>query len=154
MQNLKSTPNSRAARILSSDLRLQLALIVQSVPGQSRQRGRFEFYSYLHAVYETYHAWRRKSAAKRTARTLARALNIPFRAGTSPIRILIEATYPRADTKQKSRWVRALECAYAQQTAPKRLGLFIRSNGGIAGCAARAAHDDPKKWTGRSSWDE
>ena len=152
MQNRNSDLDDRAVRLLGSEVIRQLETTRRSVPHQSRPLGRFDIYGFLQAVYETYRLWKRQSAATRTARKIARALRIPLRAGVSPIRVLIEATYADADPKQKSRWVRALQHAHDEHTAPEKLISFIRCNGGIAGCAARAAQDDPKKRTDRDDW--
>ena len=152
MRNSNIDPDSRTARYLGSNVTQQLVSIRSVVPGQTRPLRRFDCYNYLHAVYETYRLWKRQSVATNTARRLAHALHIPLRAGVSPIRILIEATYADADPKKKSRWVRALQHAYTEHIVADKLTAFIKSNGGIAGCAARAAQDDPKKWTDRNDW--
>jgi hypothetical protein len=74
------------------------------------------------------------------------------RKGSSPIRVIIEATYPTADHKQKSRWVRALEFAAEEKTPAKELIELFRSRGGIAGCAAHAAKLAPKRTVSRDDW--
>jgi hypothetical protein len=50
---------------------------------------------------------------------MAQELSIIRRKGTSAIRVLIEATLPGADLRQKSRWMRALECL-ASEDVPAR----------------------------------
>jgi hypothetical protein len=64
---------------------------------------RFEIYEYLSAVYRIYRGWKRRKIAHRTARLIAYRLDISRRKGASPIRVLIEATFPSADSKQKAR---------------------------------------------------
>ena len=152
MRNLNIDADGRTARQLGSNVTQQLVSIRSAVPGRTKPSGRFDCYIYLHAVYATYRVWKRQSVATKLARKLALALQIPSRAGVNPIRILIEATYADADPKQKSRWVRALQHAHAQHTTVDKLTAFIKANGGIAGCAARAAQDDPKKSTDRNDW--
>src|SRR5258705_10637210 len=76
--------------------------------------GRFDLYDLLEAIYRIYVDWKKHKVAKRSARALADEMNIVRRKGMSPIRVLIEATLPEAELKQKSRWVRALEYVYSQ----------------------------------------
>ena len=86
-------------------------------------------------VFRIYVDWKSRKIAKRSARTLADKTNIVRRKGMSPIRVLIEATLPKADFKQKSRWVCALEYVYSQNISVKEFQQFIRRHGGFAGCA-------------------
>ena len=74
-----------------------------------------EIYDYLTIIYSIYSEWRRQKRARHSSRLLAKAANVPLRKGTSPIRILIDATLPDAHLKQKSRWVRALEYANSER---------------------------------------
>jgi hypothetical protein len=71
--------------------------------------------------------------------------NIARRKGMSPIRVLIEATLPEADLKQKSRWVRALEYVYSENESPSQFRKFIRTRGGVAGCARLAVNANRKR---------
>src|SRR5436190_24000146 len=79
--------------------------------------GRFEVYEYLSAVYRQYRKWKRRQVSRQTARRIARHFEIPWRKGLSPLRVLIEASMPGADPKQKSRWTRALEYASSKGTS-------------------------------------
>jgi hypothetical protein len=88
------------------------------------------------------------------AKKVARHLGLPWRKGTSPIRTIIEATFPTEALKQKSRWVRALEFAAEEKTAAKELKELFRSKGGVSGCAGNAARFDPKRRTNRDDWVE
>jgi hypothetical protein len=114
--------------------------------------GRFEIYVYLSAVYRIYRGWKRRKIAHRTARLMAHRLDIPRRKGVSPIRILIEATFPSADSRQKSRWVRALQYASSEDASPHELRSFFRSSQGVAGCAHLAAKHQPKQNRRRNAW--
>lgn len=114
--------------------------------------GRFGIYEYLSAVYRIYRGWKRRKIANRTARLLAYRLNIYRRRGVSPIRILIEATFPSADSRQKSRWVRALQYASSEGASADELRSFFRSSQGVAGCARLAAKDQPKQNRRRNAW--
>lgn len=116
--------------------------------------GRFGVYEYLTCVYATYRKWKHHRVARRTARAIALRMNIPWRKGVSPIRILIEATNPSAAPKQKSRWVRALQFASSEDQPTKGLTRFFRARRGIAGCARLAAKHQPKKDRRKSSWDD
>jgi hypothetical protein len=68
-------------------------------------------------------------------RLIAQEQSITRRKGTSPIRVLIEATLPEADLRQKSRWVRALEYISSEGIPPREFRKFVHANGGLAGCA-------------------
>src|SRR5882672_8820846 len=70
--------------------------------------GRFDLYDLLEAIYRVYVDWKKLKVAKWSTRLLTDELAIERRKGMTPIRVLIEATIPRADFKQKSRWVREL----------------------------------------------
>jgi hypothetical protein len=107
--------------------------------------GSSEVYEYLTAIYSIYCEWRRQKRAKRSARVLAEAANIRLRKGTSPIRVLIDATLPSAPFKQKSRWVRALEYANSERVPTAQFRKFVRANGGLAGCARLAAMTNAKR---------
>jgi hypothetical protein len=114
-------------------------------------RQRFAIYGYLSAIYRTYRNWRRHKRAIRNARKVAQHIGITFRKGMSPFRVLIEATSPLTDPKQKSRWVRALQYAWLQHVLPRHLVEFFQQRKGISGCAGFAARLQPKK-AGR--WDD
>src|ERR1035441_2779843 len=81
--------------------------IFQALQQAQHHTGRFRFYGYLAAVYRTYKEWKGLEISKRMGRHLAEHLKIPCRKGTSPVRTLIDATFPALDPKQKSRWSRA-----------------------------------------------
>jgi hypothetical protein len=114
--------------------------------------GRFEIYEHLSTVYGIYRSWKRRGIARKTARLIAHQLGIPWRKAVSPIRILIEATLPHADSKQKSRWVRALQYASSKSTSGKDLRRFFQARQGIAGCARLAAKQQPKQDRRRNDW--
>jgi hypothetical protein len=117
-----------------------------------RRVGRFEIYDLLEAVYRVYCEWKNRNSANRFTRRLANDQGIVRRKGMSPIRVLIEATMPSADLKRKSRWVRALEYVYSEDIAPSRFRKFVRSNGGVAGCARLAAQVNRKRRRAGGDW--
>jgi hypothetical protein len=84
----------------------------------------------------------------------AQELSIARRKGTSPIRILIEATFPGADIRQKSRWVRALEYLASEDVPIREFKRFIRANGGLAGCARLAAEVSRKRRGPGGDWND
>ena len=126
--------------------------ILQASQQAQLQTGRFRFYSYLAAVYQTYQEWRVLGISKRMSRHLAECLKIPRRKGTSADRTLIDATFPALDPRQKSRWSRALEFAALTKTTPNDLPKLFKNHSGIAGCARFAAKEKPKKNIYRDDW--
>jgi hypothetical protein len=104
-----------------------------------------EIYDYLTIIYSIYSEWRHQKRAKHSARLLAEAKKIPLRKGTSPIRVLIDATLLGGDLKQKSRWVRALEYANSERVPTAQFRKFVRAHGGLAGCARLAAMTNEKR---------
>lgn len=128
---------------------------VRKAAAQLNQRtGRFEIYNYLEAVYSVFTGWTARKTARRSARALADQLDIVQRKGMSPIRILIEATIPRAHFKHKSRWVRALEYAHSQNVSPPDFARFIRARGGLAGCARLAVAINRKRRRPGGDWND
>jgi hypothetical protein len=114
--------------------------------------GRFKSYGCLVAVYRTYKEWKDLGISKKMARHLAKSFKIPQRKGTSPVRTLIDVTFPALDAKQKSRWSRALEFAAFTKATPEQLTKLFKNHSGIAGCARWAAKKKMKKKTDRDDW--
>jgi hypothetical protein len=145
---------NRARRPLSPELAAAIKPAKDAAARLKRAIGRFAIYEFLETVYRIYVVWKRRKIAKRSARTLARELNIVRRKGMSPIRVLIEATYSNADFTKKSRWVRALEYAAHEGVPAKRLGKFIRAGGGLAGCARMAVNANRKRRRPGGDWND
>jgi hypothetical protein len=120
----------------------------------NKRVGRFEIYSFLKSIYRVYMRWKDRRVARRSARLLAGELSITRRKGTSPIRVLIEATVPGADLRQKSRWVRALEYISSEDIPAREFRKFIRANGGLAGCARLAAQVNRKRRRPGGDWND
>ena len=116
------------------------------------ETGRFRYYGYLFAVYGTYKDWKDLGISKKMARQVAKCFETPQRKSTTPIRTLIDATFPGLDSKRKSRWSRALELAAFAKTSPEHLTTLFKNYSGIAGCARLAADQRPKKDTHRDDW--
>jgi hypothetical protein len=146
--------NSKAPRPIELDARTRKYLepIIAAQEQAQHETGRFRFHAYLVAVYQTYAEWEDLGIAKRMARHLAKGLGIPQRKGTSPVRTLIDATFPALDPKQKSRWSRALEFAALTKTTAEDLPKLLRNSAGIAGCARSATKRRPKKNINRNAW--
>jgi hypothetical protein len=109
-------------------------------------------YDFLEVIYRVYVDWKCRKIAKRSVRTLADQLVIVRRKGMSPIRVLIEATHPNADFKRKSRWVRALEYVYSESVSPSQFRKFVRTRGGVAGCARLAVNVNRKRRRPGGDW--
>jgi hypothetical protein len=93
-----------------------------------QQSGRLKFYGYLTAVYRTFKQWKDLGLSKRMARQLVKYFKAPSRKGTSPVRALIDATFPALDPKQKSRWSRALEYAALTKLTAEDLPRLFKSH--------------------------
>jgi hypothetical protein len=119
--------------------------ILKASQQSQHQTGRFKFYDYLAAVYRTYKEWKDLGISKKMARHVAKAFKTPRRKSTSPVRTLIDVTFPALDSKQKSRWTRALEFAALTKATPEQLPKLFKNYSGIAGCARWAAKQRPKK---------
>ena len=106
-------------------------------------RNRFAFYEYLAAVFELYVQLRRRNQAKPSAQRIAKLFGLRQQNRAHPIRTIIEAT-STADIKTKSRWTRALKYAWQERSTWSDLTMFLRENGGPAGCAEQFAAINPK----------
>jgi hypothetical protein len=102
--------------------------ILKALQDAQRQTGRFKFYGYLVAVYRTYKEWKDLGISKKMARHVAKHFRTPRRNRTSPVRTLIDATFPALDPKQKSRWSRALELAALAKTPPEQLLMLFKNS--------------------------
>ena len=123
MPHIKTIP-PRARRHISVDPAATIQPAIEVAARLKQRVGRFEIYDFLKAIYRVYIDWKRRKIVKRSARTLAEEMNIARRTGMSPIRVLVEATLPSADPKQKSRWVRALEYVNSETVSPSRFRHF------------------------------
>ena len=117
-----------------------------------RSTGRFKSYGCLVAVYRTYKEWKDLKISKKMAGHLAKSFKTPRRKGASPVRTLIDVTFPTLDAKQKSRWSRALEFAALTKATPENLPNLFKRHSGISGCARFAAIQSPKKELQREFW--
>src|ERR1700675_4749853 len=145
MQAIQANSSRVTRRPMPSRVSATISPLKKDAARLARRCGRFEIYDLLETVYGTYVDWKHCKIAKRSARKLADELNIVRRKGMSPIRVLVEATLPDGDLKQKSRWVRALEYVYSESVPPPRFRKFVRTHGGMAGCARLAVNVSRKR---------
>jgi len=150
---VRATQTNPSRRSLSPELNTFIQLIKKVTARIGIRSGRFDLYDFLEAIYRVYVAWKRSKTAKRSARALATQISLVHRKGMSPIRVLIEATLPDADFKQKSRWVRALEYVHSEDVAPSQFRRFIGGHGGVAGCARLAVEVNRKRRRPGGDWD-
>jgi hypothetical protein len=116
-----------------------------------RRHGRTDFYEYLEGVYNLCD-WTDSVVSRRHERRVARLCDLNVRAGTTPIRIVIDAT-ASSHRQTKSRWAQALEYALAKKAPPNRFKKFLDENGGAIGCAdAMAALRKQKHGAKQSPW--
>jgi hypothetical protein len=102
------------------------------------RHGRTDFYGYLKGVYNLCD-WTDPKISRQTGRRVAKLCNLKVRAGTIPVRIVIDATSSSKDRQEKSEWAQALEYAIANNVHRKRFKTFVKENGGVAGCAKKMA---------------
>jgi hypothetical protein len=98
------------------------------------RHGRTDFYEYLNGLYNLCD-WTDPKTSGRVGQRVAKLCDLNVRAGTTPIRIVIDATAPNQDRQTKSRWVQALDYALAKKAPPNRFRRFLDQNGGVLGCA-------------------
>jgi hypothetical protein len=152
VQVLLARTRKADCRPLSTDLIKTIQPAKAAAARLRRRVGRFEIYDLLEAIYRIYIDWKRRKVAKRAARKLADQLVIARRKGMSPIRVLIEAVLPYANFKQKSRWVRALEYVHSEDVSLSQFRKFIRTHGGVAGCARLSVKVNRKRRRPGGDW--
>jgi hypothetical protein len=146
--------NIRVTRRASIELVDTIQSAKEAAAKLNERVGRFEIYSFLKCIYRMYMRWKDRRVARPSARLMAHELSITRRKGTSPMRVLIEATFPGADLRQKSRWVRALEYLASEDVPIREFKRFIRANGGLAGCARLAAQANGKRRRPGGDWND
>ena len=149
-ENSRRAPN----RPMPPDLAASIQPARKAAARLKQTVGRFDLYDLLEAIYRVYVDWKKRKVAKRSTRLLTDELAIERRKGMTPIRVLIEATIPRAHFKQKSRWVRALEYVYSENVSASQFRKFVRTSGGIAGCARLAVNVNRKRRRPGGDWND
>lgn len=154
MKVVKETSGRAPNRHMPPDLAASIQPARLAAARLKQPVGRFDLYDLLEAIYRVYVDWKKRKVAKRSTRLLIDELAIERRKGMTPIRVLIEATIPRANFKQKSRWVRAIEYIYSEDVSPPKFSKFIRSRGGVAGCARLAVGVNRKRRRPGGDWND
>ena len=102
-------------------------------------RRRVWLHGYLTDVFRIFLEFRSRRFAKSATRRMAKMFNLPLGKKSHPVRVLIEASAGREDSRAKSRWTQALRYAYKCRVATRELDGFFKRNKGVAGCAAKFA---------------
>jgi hypothetical protein len=104
--------------------------------GLSRQRD--DVYLLMTVTYRIGRKWINSGQAKEMRNLIIQQLNLRIdpRVKKSVLRFLVEIGYP-GGVKLRSRYANALRYAYAHKCRPDDLPGFLKSRGGIEGCAKR-----------------
>ena len=102
------------------------------------RHGRTDFYQYLKGVYNLCD-WTNPFVSRQVSRRVAKLSNLKVRAGTIPVRIVIDATSSSDDRQEKSEWARALQYAITKKARGSGFKNFLKRNGGPSGCATAMA---------------
>jgi hypothetical protein len=154
MHATQTNPSRAPRRSASPEIAATIRPAREAAARLKRRGGRFAIYDFLETIYRVYVDWKCRKIARRSARVLAHELGIVQRKGMSPIRVLIEATQPDVDFKQKSRWVRALEYVHSEDVSPSQFREFIASRGGAAGCARLAVKVNRRRRRPGGDWND
>jgi hypothetical protein len=111
-----------------------------------RRHGRTDFYEYLKGVYNLCD-WTDPKVSQREGQRVAKICNLKVRAGTAPVRTVIDATSSSQDRQVKSRWARALQYAIRKNAPGSEFKNFLKRNGGPFGCASKMAALQKQKQT-------
>jgi hypothetical protein len=101
---------------------------------------RFAHYDYLQCVYSLYADLKENGAGKKASARIGRLFDRPIERNTHLVRKIINATSTGIDVKTASRWSQALRFCWRQRHEWSDLQAFIRTHGGIAGCASAFAN--------------
>jgi hypothetical protein len=102
------------------------------------RHGRTDFYEYLKGVYNLCD-WTDPKTSGRVGRRVAKLCDLNVRAGTVPVRVVIDATSSSDDRQEKSEWARALQYAIRKKARGGGFKNFLKRNGGPSGCATAMA---------------
>src|ERR1700730_16589133 len=114
------------------------------------RHGRFDFYEYLKGIYNLCD-WTDKKNTGRIGQRVENLRNLQVRAGTNPIRIVIDATSSSQKRDEKSEWAQALQYAIRKKTRGAAFKNFLKRNGGPSGCAKKMAALRKKKLASKQS---
>jgi hypothetical protein len=151
---MRTARSASKRRLMIQFTRRRLIPVRKAYEAIPRRKSRYAVYDYLREAYSAYLEIKEARATKSLRKVASGVLHKSLRAGTHPIRVVIEMTSTEPDHRVKSRWCRALQFAKHDDVAPQRLGRLFERNGGIAGCARRAAKASPSRWSPQRIWDE
>src|SRR5205823_2429444 len=142
---MSSYSDRRLMRKLKSCRRSFRAVLREVRPGKRR----FAHYQYLQRVYSLYSQLQREGLGKETSTRIGRLCDLPNDRKTHLVRTIINATSTGIDAKTASRWSQALRYCWRQRDEWSDLQGFIRTHGGIAGCASACANRKRQARTGK-----
>ena len=135
-------------RHIHSLKRLYAKCSLENHPGKKR----FAFYEYLYQVYAMHAHWRAQARVREIKRHIADLVQVRLRPTQHMVKLLIDASCT-ADHKTRSRWGQALKYIWRRRKRKtvSRLDFqdFLHCNGGVVGCAAKAAVPKMKRVEGR-----
>jgi hypothetical protein len=123
--------NGSSSRAIRDDL----AEVAAAWGEMQSTRKRDGVYLFLQAVYDLVGEWERRGRADRKARRALRARDLKAPKYPEPYAAVIACT-SNADIKARSKWARALQFVCWYNCHRKPLKEFIKSKGGINGCAS------------------
>ncbi len=128
-------------RISSSERKIVARIFKVREAGEraARSKRRFAEYRYLRSVFRAYEYFSDNDILEHLAVIAPSELMTAVRAGSHPLRIIIDASCSQPDLQMRSRWTRALGYALIRNVSPDDLPRFIHANGGVAGCADLAS---------------
>jgi hypothetical protein len=125
--------NAKTATSKKEGIKRELEAVKAMAQKAFGSHRRFWFHTLLEGAYALYGKWRAVRHSQKNAKTGARLFGVKAKKGAHPLDIIIKiVTPPGVDTR---RWVEGLLFAYNEGVAPKGLVAFLKTNGGIAGCA-------------------
>ncbi len=138
---LPTKPTSKVTPKPLRTVETDLAEVVEVWKRYRSTNGRDAVYMYLEMVFAVVRRWQGRQCSKKNARAILRLKGGARRMRIEPFSILIFCTADPnvADAKTRSKWSRALRYARIFKPADQPLTAFIKSNGGINGCAGMFA---------------
>jgi hypothetical protein len=130
-----ASPVGRSTRAMKQDL----AKVAAAWGKMQKTRDRDAIYGYLEAVYDLVQDWERRGRADRKARRALRARGLKSWPNIEPFAVAIACT-SEVDGKTRSKWSRALQYVSWYNRDQKPFKKFMKSKGGINGCASLFAH--------------
>ncbi len=101
---------------------------------------RFAHYDYLQRVYSLYSELRENGLGKKASARIGKLFDRPIERNTHLVRAIINVTSAGIDAKTASRWSQALRYCWRERGDWSDLRRFMRTHGGIAGCASAFAN--------------